>query len=229
MAKFICGKNSVLEAIENNVPIDTLYVLKLLKLKNKSIKIKVITKDEMNEITNLNHQGYVAMLKTNFQYSSIDDILNSRPPIVLVVDHIEDPHNFGAIIRSANAAGIRHIIIPKERSVNVNETVIRISSGGIVDMKIIRVNSLQSTIDKLKQNNYWIYASAIEKGMKYDEVNYNFPLAIIVGNESKGVSKTLLKQSDQNIFIPMNGTVQSLNVSVATGIILFEIIKKIIF
>lgn len=225
MSKFICGKNSVLDAIENGIEIEILYLLKPSFTLNNKVKTKIISKEEMDSMTNLNHQGYLAILKKPFNYCDINSIINDKPKIILIIDHIEDPHNLGAIIRSANAAGVKHIILPKQRCAQINETVIKISSGGIVGMKIAKVNSLQSIIQKLKSNDYWIYATAIENGNHYRESNYNFPLALIVGNEGKGVSKSLLNQSDQNIFIPMNGTVQSLNVSVATGIILFEIIK----
>ena len=116
--------------------------------------------------------------------------------------------------------------MPTKRSAEVNNVVLKISSGGFVGMKIVKVPSLQSTISKLKKANYWIYSSVLSKESKnYSMVNYNFPLVLVVGNESKGISKTLVKESDELIYIPIKGTVQSLNVSVATGIMLFEIIK----
>lgn len=227
MGKYICGKNSVLDAISNGVVVKTLYVLKPIMLKNKSIDIRVISKDEMDKITKLNHQGFIAILNDEFSYFSLDELIKKKPNIVLVLDHIEDPHNLGAIIRTVNASGIKHIVIPKNRAAKITETVLKVSSGGIVGINIVLVNSLQAVVKKFKKNNYWIYASSVEKGISYNKVSYNFPLVIVIGNESKGVSRTLLKQSDQKIFIPMIGTVQSLNASVATGIILFEIIKNL--
>ena len=227
MSNIICGKNSVIDAVKNNLKIEIIYSLKELSFDIKNIPYKIVDKQFLDNLTTLNHQGVVAILKENFSYVSFESIIKDEPKVILILDHIEDSHNFGAIIRSANAAGIKHIIIPDKRSVAVNDAVLKISSGGFVGMKIIKCPSLQPVIEKLKKNNYWIYASALnEQAQDYSKVNYNFPLAIIVGNEAKGISKTIEKQSDQLIYIPMYGTVQSLNVSVATGILLFELIKK---
>ena len=221
MVKLLCGKNTVLDAIQNKMDIKTVYLLQEQENINPNIKIKIISKEEMNKMTTLNHQGFIATLN-EFKYYDIDSIFQDRPNMVLVLDHLEDPQNFGSILRTANASGIKHIIIPNIRSVDVNETVSKVSSGGIVGLKIIKVNSLQATINKMKKENFWIYATSLGDGAsEYNKESYNFPLAVIVGNEGKGISKSLLKEADQNIFIPMDGTVQSLNVSVATGIILF--------
>ena len=228
MQELICGKNSVLEAIKNNLKIKILYVLKPIKIDNKKIQIKVISRNEMDLLTDLNHQGYIAVLETNFQYYSLEQIIKIKPEIILLLDHIEDPHNLGAIIRSANAAGVNHIIIPKNRAADITNTVWKISSGGLINMKIAKVNSLQVAIEKLKSNDYWIYVSALDFGAKeYSKINYNFPLVIVIGNEGSGASKSVIKQSDEKIFIPIKGSVQSLNASVATGILIFEIIKNL--
>ncbi|MGL6125054.1 MAG: 23S rRNA (guanosine(2251)-2'-O)-methyltransferase RlmB [Metamycoplasmataceae bacterium] len=226
MVKLLCGKNTVLEAIENKMDIKTIYLLKEQKDIDTKIKIEIISKEKMNELTPLNHQGYVAILNT-FKYYDLETIFDDKPKIVLMLDHLEDPQNFGSILRTANASGIKHIIIPNVRSVDINDTVFKVSSGGIVGMKIIKVNSLQATVVKLKKKMFWIYATSLNLGTaEYTEISYNFPLVLIVGNEGRGVSKSLLKESDQNIFLKMDGTVQSLNVSVATGIILFHLKNK---
>ena len=221
----ICGKNSVLDALKAKIKIKKIWTLKPLDFKT-NVEVEIVSRNELDQITNLNHQGIIAFLEQGFNYHDINKIIKKQPKIVLILDHIEDPHNLGAILRSANAAGIQDIIIPDKRASLVNDTVLKVSSGGFNNLNIAKVNSLQVIVEKLKNNGYWIYATAIEKGSDYSKVKYNFPLAIIVGNEAKGVSNTLLKMSDQNIFIPMFGTVQSLNVSVATGILLFEIIKQ---
>lgn len=220
----ICGKNSVIDAINNNLKIEKIYLLKPFNF-SKKINFEILSKEDMGKLTNLNHQGFIAILENDFNYHPIDRMIKSKPKIILILDHIEDPHNLGAIIRTANACGISNIIIPKDRSAHVNSTVLKVSSGGIVNMNISKSNSLQSTIDKLKKSGYWIYATSINNGVEYNKIFYNKPLAIILGNEGKGISSTLLRQADQNIFIPMKGTIQSLNVSVAAGIILFEITK----
>ncbi len=220
MGKLICGKNSVLDALENELPLSRVYLLKPIDKKiDNNIKVKITSKKEMDKLTKENHQGFVAELK-EFNYFTLDDLLRDNPKKFLILDRIQDPHNFGAILRSANAFGIKHIVIAKDRQVEVTPTVLKVSSGGYVGVKIVRVDSMQNAIKKIKDANIWIYATAIEKGISVDQVTFNIPMALVVGNEGKGVSNAILKQSDQNVFIPMKGTVQSLNVSVATGILL---------
>lgn len=230
MPKFICGKNSVIDALKSkNINIKKIFLTKNQKLSfiPKNISIEIVDKSYLDEITSLNHQGIIAIIENDFTYCSFEEIIKDNPSVVLILDHIEDVHNIGAILRTTNAAGIKHVIFPSKRSVLINEVVLKISSGGFVGLKIAKVNSLQPIIEKLKRKNYWIYASSLSpKAQEYSLVNYNFPLAIIVGNEAKGVSKTIINNSDQLVYIPMKGTVQSLNVSVATGILLFDIIKK---
>ena len=220
MGKLICGKNSVLDALENKLPLSKVYLLKPTEKKiDNGIKVQITSKREMDKLTKENHQGFIAELK-EFNYYTLDDLLKDNPEKFLILDRIQDPHNFGAILRSANAFGIKHIVIAKDRQVEVTPTVLKVSSGGYVGVKIIRVDSMQTAIKRIKDANIWIYATALEKGTPVNKVTFNTPMALVVGNEGKGVSKPILKQSDQNVYIPMSGTVQSLNVSVATGILL---------
>ena len=226
MGQLICGKNSVRDALAGQLPITKIFTAKELGFDvDSEIEVIITPKKDMDRMTKLNHQGLIAEL-AHMNYYSVDELLEDKPSKVLILDHIQDPHNFGAIIRTANAAGVKHIIIPKDRAALVTDVVMKISSGGIVGMKIIKVGSLSSTVTKLKEGGFWIYATAIENGSDINQVTFNFPMALIVGNEGKGVSKPLLKMSDQNVFIKMNGTVQSLNVSVATGVALFKIIEN---
>ncbi|MCV3753482.1 23S rRNA (guanosine(2251)-2'-O)-methyltransferase RlmB [Mycoplasma enhydrae] len=228
MKNLIYGKNSVIEAINNNFPIKEVYLLKssdakLIKFKN----IKFLSLNEMNRMVNGNHQGFIAKI-SDFQYYDIGTIVKDKPEVVLILDHIQDPQNFGAIMRSANVFGIKHIIIPKDRAVDVNSTVLKISSGGFKNIKVIKVGSLLDAIEYLKKNEFWIYATALDnKAKDLAKANFNAPSAIIMGNEATGVSKTLLKKSDEIIFINQKSeSVQSLNVSVATGIVLYELTKN---
>ena len=224
MSKYICGKNSVLEAIENELPIKKVFISPNVKLdKHDGFDIEVKSFSQLDQMVKANHQGYVAELK-EFNYFSLDEIIKDKPEKVLVLDHIQDPHNFGAIIRTANAAGLKHIIIPRDRAVKVTPTVLKVASGGQVGMKIIRVDSLYPSLNKLKDHGFWIYSTALdETAIDANDTSFNYPLALIVGNEQKGVNKTLLNLSDQKVFINMKGSVQSLNVSVAAGIMLFKI------
>lgn len=224
MKQYICGKNSVIDAINNNVDISVIYTTTPLELNNAKIEQKIVTKEFLNKLVEVNHQGIVAELK-EYNYYDINTLLKEKPSKVLVLDHIQDPHNLGAILRTSNAFGIKFIILPKDRAVAVNATVLKVASGGQVGLKLIKVNSLFEAVKKLKNSGYWIYSSAISSKSK--DVNtikeYNEPTCLILGNESTGVSKTLLNISDEEIFIPMKGTVQSLNVSVAAGILMSKL------
>lgn len=223
MSKYISGKNSVLEAIKSGLPIKKLYITNRVSMNTEGLDIEIKTMQDLDKMVRSNHQGYVAEIK-EFNYYNISEILNDKPEKLLVLDHVQDPHNFGAIIRTANASGIKHIIIPKDRAVSVTPTVLKVASGGQIGIKIIRVDSLNSALINLKNNGFWIYATALdETAIDADQARYNYPMALVVGNEAKGVSRTLLKLADEKVYINMKGTVQSLNVSVATGIMLFKI------
>ncbi|UWD34071.1 23S rRNA (guanosine(2251)-2'-O)-methyltransferase RlmB [Mesomycoplasma molare] len=225
MRRFICGKNSVIDAINNNVPIIEIFTSRpeeILKI-TKSIKINKVNEVFLNNLVKENHQGFVAEIQ-KIEYYDIETIFRDKAEKILILDHIKDPHNFGAIIRTANASGLKHIIIPKDRSVDLTDTVLKVSSGGFVNMKFIKVNSISAFITRLRKEHFWIYGTTLSKNsIEIDKVNFNYPLAIIMGSESNGISKSVEKMTDQNIYIPLKGTVQSLNVSVATGIILFKL------
>ena len=224
MRNIIFGKNSVIDAFKANVPIKKVYATNnTINLVPKHLDAKVLSMAEMDKLVKGNHQGLIIEIK-EVNYFNIKDIFVDKPEKVLILDHIQDPHNFGAILRTANAAGVRHIILPKNRSVEVTPTVLKVASGGQVGTKIIKVESLQVAVKDLKDNGYWIYATALDENAKsHKQASFNKPMAIIIGNEQKGVNRTLIKAADELVYIPMNGTVQSLNVSVATGIILFSI------
>ncbi|ENY69113.1 tRNA/rRNA methyltransferase [Metamycoplasma auris 15026] len=228
MKNYIYGKNSVLEALADRYPIKKLYLLD--SLKNKEIKfsnIAYLKKAELDKLVNGNHQGYVAEIDA-FRYDDIGIIKKNNPKIVLILDHIQDPQNFGAILRSCSVFGVSYIIIPKDRSVEVTPTVLKISSGGFKNIKIIKTNSLLEAIKYLKQNGFWIYGSALNKeAKKLSDTSFSFPVGLIVGNEGSGISKTLLKESDEIIYIEQAPqAVQSLNVSNATSIFLYELFKQ---
>lgn len=223
MREFICGKNSVQDAIDNRMPLKTIWTTRKNEIKNTTNeKIEVVNKSFLDRLTRENHQGFVAELK-EFNYFDIHEIFRDKPQKVLILDHVQDPRNLGAIMRSANASGVKHIIIPKDRAAKVTASALKVSSGGYVGLKIIRVSSIIDAITKLKKNDFWVYASALDKNASdINQTTFNYPMAMVVGNEEKGVSNTTLKHSDANVYIKMEGTVQSLNVSVAAGIILFK-------
>ncbi|SYV91357.1 SpoU rRNA methylase family protein domain-containing protein, partial [Mesomycoplasma hyorhinis] len=156
MVKYICGKNSLLDAIKNNVPIKKIYLTKIVpNLNLNTYQVHIVEKSFLDKLAKgINHQGFVAEIE-NVKYFPIESIFKDNPKRILVLDHIQDNHNLGAIIRSANAAGIKHIILPKDNCAKINDSVIRISSGGFVGIKFILVNSLLATFEKLKKHNFW--------------------------------------------------------------------------
>ncbi len=173
----------------------------------------------------VNHQGVIALVSP-LPYHDIEDI-SSEEKIILALDGIEDPQNVGAILRTAEAAGIKSVIIPSRRSAPITSTAIKASSGAAIRLKVIRTNSLPSTLEKLKGKGFWIVGSEINGALRYDTVDYPFPSILVLGSEGKGIHRTIQKLCDLTVFIPIYGKVQSLNVSVAAGIILYEMLKKI--
>ena len=170
------------------------------------------------------HQGIILDVE-DYKYADIYDIISDEDSLLVMLDHIEDPHNFGAIIRSCEAAGVDGIIIPTDRSVEVNPTVIKTSVGTTEKMKIARVTNLNSTIKLLKEKGYWIFGTDMD-GTDYTKLDYKGKTCIICGNEGFGMSKLVRENCDFIVSIPMKGEVNSLNASVATAIVVFEAIKQ---
>lgn len=195
--------------------------------KNSNLSVKFVDINELNKMAEGgNHQGVIVEVD-EFKYSTLDEIILSAKdkaqPLVLILDGVEDPHNFGAIIRSADAFGVDGIIIKNRNQVPVNMTVSKVSTGAINYVKIAQVSNLSNAISTLKDNGYWIYASDGSAKDSYADVKYDGAICLIMGSEGEGISKLVLRNSDFIIKIPMSGHVNSLNVSVATGILLARI------
>ena len=196
-------------------------------------KIVIVEKDkkDMEKIANnKNYQGVIAFVPP-FSYCEIEDILEyakgkNEDPFILILDGIEDPHNLGAIIRTAETAGMHGIIIPKRRSASVNSTVSKVSSGAVEYMKIARVTNITDAIDKLKKEGLWICGTDINTDKYYYNQDLTGPIGIVIGNEGKGISDKVKKNCDFLVKIPMMGRVTSLNASVSTGIIIYEALKQ---
>ena len=228
---YIYGKNVAKEAIKNKEKIKRIFLAKNFKdeevidyLSKVSAPIKYLEKYELDKMIDGLHQGIILEVE-NFKYQSLDDIYDKENPLVVILDHLEDPHNFGAIIRTCEAAGVDAIIIPKDRSVEVNATVIKVSTGAINGIKIIQVTNLNRTIEELKNKGFWIIGTDMN-GTNYDEIDYKGSTAIVIGNEGSGMSRVVHENCDFIACIPMRGKTNSLNASVATGIIVFEAIKN---
>lgn len=192
----------------------------------EKVKIPVIYKNrrEMDLLVNGVHQGIILDV-TDFKYFSLDEALNSDSGFVLIIDHLEDPHNLGAIIRTAESAGVDAIILPQNREVQINSTVMKTSAGTLSKVKIIKVTNLVQAINKLKQNNFWIVGTAMD-GNDYKSIDYNGKIGLVIGNEGHGMSRLVRESCDFIASIPMRGTVNSLNASVAAGIMIYEVVRN---
>lgn len=227
---YICGKNVAKEYLNGNEKIKKVFlnynfndteIMNLLK--TKKIKIDYVDKRVLDNKTMENHQGIILEVD-DFEYSSLNDLLNKENPLVVMLDHIQDPHNFGAIIRTCEAAGVDAIIIPKDRSVNVNGTVIRTSVGASKHVPIIRVTNLVNTIKEMKKEGFWFFGTDMN-GTNYSKLDYKGKACLIIGNEGDGMSKLVKENCDFIASIPMIGKINSLNASVATGIIIYEAVR----
>lgn len=237
MKNFLIGKNSVLDALKNDFPVKKIFIEKQVFLKNKFFlsnfkllkkKLEIVDKSFLDKISKENHQGLIAEIN-EIEVYDLSIILRENPKNVLILDHIQDSRNFGAIIRTANAFGIKFIIFPDKRCSPLNATVLKTSSGGFVGINFIKVKSLVATIEKLKQNNYWIYGTFLnEKASNIEHLQFSSAekKVLVIGSEKQGISKSILKKVDSFIKIQTYGTVQSLNVSAATAILCYVLFKK---
>lgn len=232
----IYGKNCIKEAVKANVGIKKIFLLDtvvskersfLQLLEDKQIKYEVVNKSKMDNLFGHSHQGYGAYREDYQVYDDkIVDIIDGENKRILILDGIMDPHNFGAIIRSVDAFGYDAIVLPNNRSVRITETVAHVSTGAIEHVKIAYVNSLSTFIKRLKDNNYWICGTDASGDTLISQIDKNRDLAVIIGSEGFGMSKTLVNMSDYLITIPMVGHVNSLNASVSAGIVLHGLGKK---
>lgn len=227
---YIYGKNVVYEKLKSDDLVKEAFVFKKFNdqeiidlLKMKKIDIKWVDKYQLDKMVNGLHQGIILNV-LDFETVSLDNILNndSKYPLIVMLDHLEDPHNFGAIIRSCEALGVDGIIIPNDRSVDINGTVIKTSAGAIQYMKIAKVNNLVNTIKVLKDKGYWIIGTDMN-GTSYNDMKYDMPICLVIGNEGKGMSRLVKESCDYVVSIDMVGKTNSLNASVATGIMIAKI------
>ena len=235
----IAGRNAVLELLKSDKDINKILIERgekhgsileiIVKAKENKVVIVEVEKNKLDFYAS-NHQGVVAIVPP-FNYCEIEDILKEaedrgEKPFIIILDGIEDPHNFGAIIRTAETAGVHGIVIPKRRSVQVNSTVVKVSTGATTYMKIARVNNLNETIRRLKEEGVWIIGTDGEAKTLYYDYDMKESIAIVIGNEGNGMSDLVKKGSDVLIKIPMKGKITSLNASVSAGIVMYEVVKQ---
>ncbi|MDR3598706.1 23S rRNA (guanosine(2251)-2'-O)-methyltransferase RlmB [Clostridium sp.] len=236
----IIGRNAVIETLKGDRTIETLYISNnklegsintIVSLaKEKKILIKEVDKRKLDSMCEGEaHQGVIAKI-TPYKYSEVSDILalakeRGEAPFIVILDEIEDPHNLGSIVRTAELFGVHGIIIPKRRSASVSTTVYKSSVGAIEHVKIAKVTNINTVIEDLKQEGIWVYGADIRATEYSYQVDFSGPCAIIIGNEGRGISKLTVQKCDKLIKIPMVGKINSLNASVAGGIIMYEVLK----
>jgi 23S rRNA (guanosine2251-2'-O)-methyltransferase len=236
----IIGRKPVLEAINSGEELEQVYILHgqrgeiidaiRIASKKRGIRCSEASSDKFRQITtNPNAQG-VAAKKSHQKYFSLQEIIHStkekKNPLILILDSIQDTHNLGAILRTAECAGVDGVLITKYNSAPINETVVKTSAGATEHLNICMVDNLVNAIKELKENRFWIFGSYLNDAKDYSTVDFKLPAAIILGNEEKGIRKLVAENCDFLVKIPMLGKIQSLNVSVSAGILLFEVLRQ---
>lgn len=224
----VYGKNVAREIINSDTKINKLYLnenfsdREILNLINKN-NIKVIkkNKNELNNLINENHQGIIMDIE-DYKFYDIKSCLDEN--FVIILDHLEDPHNLGAIIRTAECAGIKSIIIPNKKSVSITPTVMKSSAGALTNIKIIEVNNINKAINNLKKEGFWV-VGAEANAVDYKSGNYDGKTALVIGSEGSGIKEYTKSLCDEIVSLPLKGKINSLNASVACGILIYEIIK----
>lgn len=237
----VIGRNSVLELLESDKDINKIFIQKgekhgsinkiISMAKQKKVIIAEVDKQKINTLApNMNHQGVIAIVPP-FNYSEVEDILEeaetrNESPFIVILDGIEDVHNLGSIIRTAETAGVHGIIIPKRRAASVNSTVNKVSAGAVSHMKIARVNNINETIKELKEKGIWICGTDMDTKTYYYDQDLKGPIAIVIGSEGYGMSRLVKENCDFLVKIPMKGKITSLNAAVSAGIVIYEAVKQ---
>lgn len=234
------GRNAILEALNNDRTIDKIYLKQgeiegsikviIAKSKEKGIVIQEVSKLKLDEMSqSYNHQGVIAMCPAH-EYVDVSDILNiakkkNEDPFIIILDNIKDPHNLGAIIRTAECCGAHGIIIPKRRAVGITGVVSKVSAGAIEYTPVAKVTNISQVIDNLKKEGLWIVAGETH-GKPYFKGNLKGAIALVIGSEDEGISKLVSKKCDFSVKIPMYGEISSLNASVAAGLLMYEVVRQ---
>ena len=234
------GRNAVLEAIRSGQTIDKLYLQEgqkdgpsrtiLREAKKREIRVDFVTKDRLDQMSvTASHQGVIARIAA-YAYANIEDMLadaheKGEAPFLILLDGIEDPHNLGAILRSAHQAGAHGVILPKNRAASLTATVAKVSAGAINYIPVARVTNLSTAMERLKKEGLWFACAAMDGDLMY-KTDLTGPIGLVIGNENKGVSRLVRETCDLTVSIPMKGQIDSLNASVACGILAFEVVRQ---
>ena len=240
-SNYIEGRNPVLEALKSGREIEKIIIATGTKegsinkivgmARDKNIMIQNVDRSKLDSMSDTHaHQGVIA-IAASYTYKTVEDILDfakekGEAPFIIVLDEIEDPHNLGAIIRSAECAGAHGVIIPKRRSVGVTPVVAKTSAGAIEYLPVAKVTNISATIEMLKKENIWVYGADVEGENYYYEKDLRGPIALVIGNEGKGMSRIVKEKCDFLIKIPVLGNVSSLNASVAASILTYDVVRQ---
>lgn len=241
MEEYIGGKHSVLEAIRSGRSINKIWIAEnaqkhqVLPIVNEAkaggIVVQYVDKRKLDQISgNIPHQGVVAQVAA-YDYVEVDDILNrakekGQAPFLLILDEIEDPHNLGSILRTADCAGVHGVIIPKRRSVGLTATVSKVSAGAVEYVPVAKVTNIAQTISQLKEQGVWVAGADVHADKTLFEADFSIPIAIVIGNEAKGIGRLIKEACDFNVQLPMYGQINSLNASVAASIFMYEVVRQ---
>ncbi len=238
---YVSGRNPVMELLKSDKQVDKLYVLKgdlkgsinkiMGKAKDMGIVIQQVDKNKLDSMSEGNaHQGVVALV-TGFEYSEVKDIIElaksrNESPFVVILDGIEDTHNLGAIIRTAESAGVHGVIIPKRRAAMVNQTVYKASAGAVEYMKVAHVTNIVQAMEELKDKGLWIYGADMDSESEYFNTELKGAIGLVIGSEGKGLSRLVKEKCDVLVKIPMTGKIGSLNASNAASILIYEVVRQ---
>ncbi|MRG87996.1 23S rRNA (guanosine(2251)-2'-O)-methyltransferase RlmB [Salinibacillus xinjiangensis] len=237
--EWIVGKNPVIEALKSGRTMNKVMMLENLKpqsakqiqqlAKKNGIVVQQVPKKKLDQIGE-HHQGVAASIAA-YDYASLDDLYDlannrNETPFFIILDELEDPHNLGSILRTADAVGAHGVIIPKRRSVQLTQTVVKASTGAVEYIPVARVTNIARTIDELKEKNIWVVGTDAKGDEDYRELNGDMPLALVVGSEGKGISRLVRDKCDWLVRLPMKGKVTSLNASVAASLLMYEVYRK---
>ncbi|MCM3399688.1 23S rRNA (guanosine(2251)-2'-O)-methyltransferase RlmB [Oceanobacillus profundus] len=238
--ELIIGKNPVMEALKSGRSVNKVVISEQLnpnvqkKLQQMAREagtiVQKVPKSKLEQLDSGNHQGVIAYV-ASYQYATLDDLFQraeerNEDPFFIILDELEDPHNLGSILRTADATGAHGVIIPKRRSVGLTATVAKTAAGAMEHIPVARVTNIANTIDELKERQVWVVGTEAEATEDYRKLDGALPIALVIGNEGKGISRLVRKKCDWTVSLPMKGAVSSLNASVACSLLLYEVYRK---
>lgn len=236
----IIGKNPVLEALRSGRSVNKVFISEqlhpntqgsIMKLsKSAGTIVQKVPRKKLDQLADGNHQGVIAYV-ASYQYADLEDLFakadaKKEAPFFIILDELEDPHNLGSILRTADATGAHGVIIPKRRSVGLTRVVAKTAAGALEHVPVVRVTNIANTIDTLKERRIWVVGTAADGTEDYRSLDGTLPIALVIGNEGKGISRLVKQKCDWTVSLPMKGNVSSLNASVACSLLLYEVYRK---